>query len=715
MPARRLLAIATLAALATGCLNEVESTPVGQRTPTLLPSTRAVTYSVALGAPSPAATTVTVVNGGDGTLAPPAAAVTFSSGAAGWLTAQVAGAAAPYVVTLTPATAAVPVGTHVATVTLTSAGAARPVTIQVTLTVILPASLVLSSAELAFTAPVGSGDPAAQTVTVTNGGGQPLAVPTVAITYGNAEPTGWLTVGVAGTAAPYTLTVQAAAGALPGGSYTALVELQAAGASNSPVGILVTFEVPRLVTLTRLLTHWAEQGITTQVADPDVQSIELLQDDGAGGTLRATATAGATAGTWSARLPAGPYWILATRAAGGVLYVQASADAVDLGVDVAGRADVVRADAPTEATLDLLALEPWDTLNDALSLVSYGAQAGALFDSFSAPALPLFDGDVDLFGFAFDWSTMVGPLLAASDQLWITQLRFRLNATADLEYLETRTFSSITGLSMESGTPVALTAPDAQFVTGSGQLRLDWRRSQFEAALPPSTSTDLQAHVVSVSAIPAPLEAPSPLGAVAVPLLVTVRSPTSAFDPDFPAGSLPYGTFLPAGWNEVFTASLGLDVTRTAPGAITEAPGLRDQVFRSDAAASAPDPVVPLVGGPLLATIDGADALVAQPGRSTTPTLAWSAPAAGTASSYVVEVHRLAANGTASEVTPVAQFVLTGTSLTLPTGLLAPGQSYLVRLVARSNPADAGGASPFRKGVPYGEAAYWTEQFATAP
>jgi len=39
----------------------------------------------------------------------------------------------------------------------------------------------------------------------------------------------------------------------------------------------------------------------------------------------------------------------------------------------------------------------------------------------------------------------------------------------------------------------------------------------------------------------------------------------------------------------------------------------------------------------------------------------------------------------------------------------------LARLVARSNPGDAGGATPFRIGVPFGEAAVWTQPFTTAP
>ena len=54
------------------------------------------------------------------------------------------------------------------------------------------------------------------------------------ITYGASQPTGWLTAALGGTAAPATLTLTVAKGALPQGLYTATVPITSTTAGNSP-------------------------------------------------------------------------------------------------------------------------------------------------------------------------------------------------------------------------------------------------------------------------------------------------------------------------------------------------------------------------------------------------------------------------------------------------------------------------------------------------
>jgi hypothetical protein len=103
-------------------------------------------------------------------------------------------------------------------------------------------TLVLSSGALAFVAPAGSGDPAPQILTATDGGAGALAAPTTQIAYQGASG-GWLAASVAGSGPSYDITVQAAVGAMPPGTYAATLDVAAAGAANSPQSVPVTLTV----------------------------------------------------------------------------------------------------------------------------------------------------------------------------------------------------------------------------------------------------------------------------------------------------------------------------------------------------------------------------------------------------------------------------------------------------------------------------------------
>jgi len=108
---------------------------------------------------------------------------------------------------------------------------------------------------------------------------------------------------------------------------------------------------------------------------------------------------------------------------------------------------------------------------------------------------------------------------------------------------------------------------------------------------------------------------------------------------------------------------------------------------------------------------------VPQAGLTTPLTLAWGAPALGEPTSYRVVLHELTAQGGATASREVAAFWLpaSATSLGVPAGLLLPARAYVALITARTSPGDAGGGSPLRVGLPYGEASLWTEVFTTAP
>ena len=107
-------------------------------------------------------------------------------------------------------------------------------------------AILLSSASANFAVTAGAASPAAQSVTVTNGGTgtlSGLAAGTVVYTAG--PTTGWLTANLSGATAPATLTLTATTGTLTAGTYTATVPITASvtGVTNSPQVVTATLVV----------------------------------------------------------------------------------------------------------------------------------------------------------------------------------------------------------------------------------------------------------------------------------------------------------------------------------------------------------------------------------------------------------------------------------------------------------------------------------------
>jgi hypothetical protein len=107
------------------------------------------------------------------------------------------------------------------------------------------AVMELSATAVTFTDTIGTGDPAVQTIAVSNtGNGTLTGLAVGTISYGTG-PTGWLTVTLEGATAPATLTLAAAKGSLAAGTYTATVPVTSSVASNSPRNVTVTFDLRR--------------------------------------------------------------------------------------------------------------------------------------------------------------------------------------------------------------------------------------------------------------------------------------------------------------------------------------------------------------------------------------------------------------------------------------------------------------------------------------
>ncbi len=165
-----------------------------------------------------------------------------------------------------------------------------------------PAPLIgLAPTTITFNGVSGGSDPAAQTVAVTNVGGQVLAGLAVGtIAYGTGA-TDWLSATLGGTTAPATLTLTPQVDSLPAGTYTATVPVTASGVSNSPQSVAVTFVVAPPPAIALAPTAVSFNGVTGG-ASPAAKTVNVT--NGGGGTLSGlavgTITYGAGATGWLA-------------------------------------------------------------------------------------------------------------------------------------------------------------------------------------------------------------------------------------------------------------------------------------------------------------------------------------------------------------------------------------------------------------------------------
>lgn len=196
--------------------------------------------------------TVAIDNDGDGVLTGLQVSLTYEANQrSGWLSVALDQPSGPATLTLTAQRGTIPAGTYTATVVVTAAGSANgPQSVAVTMLVqdpSSPASLLLSTAAVAFVAPQGV-SPAPLTVQCNNGGGGALLGLAVAITYRAGGPggAGWLSVALSQKTAPATLSLQANPVGLAVGSYSATVTVSATGVPSRTLDVTLTVNPPGL-------------------------------------------------------------------------------------------------------------------------------------------------------------------------------------------------------------------------------------------------------------------------------------------------------------------------------------------------------------------------------------------------------------------------------------------------------------------------------------
>jgi hypothetical protein len=409
-----------------------------------------------------------------------------------------------------------------------------------------------------------------------------------------------------------------------------------------------------------------------------------------------------------ANVPAGTYWLSFTDGAGQAWFFQTSASSVDLGYDLVGRASpaLAAATGATPVTIDFTngGLDPWDVAGDQLQLSSSGADLWDPLLSAGALAAGATSGSA-----VEDWFASAAgrplDLLAPADVLAMHQLHgASATSTPDgtvYTYVAATRASTQAGVTLtDGGSLVSITFPALVAPATSGSLAVDWTLPAFEAlqtSMVPAGAAGTSTYALTVGASARTLAWPAPRSrAAGAPTLLQLRPASGAAAVTF-AVPLPYGHALdPATWIEWREAALTAHADFTTPGA-TAPVRLDVTLGQREPMSPAPTvPIVPLLGPIQLPQVNGAAATAPLTGVGPTPTLAWTAPATGTPTSYSVELYRLDASGPASTAIRVVTLVTTGTSLRLPPGVLASGSTYLAMVTARAVAGEAPATAPLR-------------------
>ena len=472
----------------------------------------------------------------------------------------------------------------------------------------------------------------------------------------------------------------------------------------------------RTVSATRTVTFWPDAGATAPAAPAGVtgSSVAALVASGTTwGTFTGTVTASGAVSI--PNVPTGPFW-LRFQAPGDThpTYLDtAGGTTIDLGYDQLGRSNVTRPTASTPATLQLQVASAWPTGN--VDLIQLACSNADVWDRLTPPTTLTTNRTRGTWTDNWNSSNATATplnLLLSGDTVTIFHLVSGTvpGSVPSRAYLSARSKFDRTDFAMSSGTtlnPTRTTLSTAG-LTNRTPATGTWDLASFEALrtamnLPatgagPSHSLLIGASRGSLTGNgPVPRNAPPTLFSLVVPVLAT------------PSTNLSLGTGLTYArvlnttlwneWREVSFAGTRTYVAPGASGAATESVSLGRR--EAAPAATALSPTLSPVQNLRIQLASGAEvaAYTALTGVGSAPTVRWDGPATGTATSYVVEVFRLAVNGTGSTSTRVATFLTGSTFAALPTGVLAPGSAHYVRVTARAIPSDPWAAAPFRRVV----------------
>jgi hypothetical protein len=385
----------------------------------------------------------------------------------------------------------------------------------------------------------------------------------------------------------------------------------------------------------------------------------------------------------------------------------------DLSTVSSARADVQIETNSANLSLSVDGLLPWTKpsgggfLGDNLSVVSSQANVYARTPSNAAVA------GATSYKATFDWSltsiaAAIGlPDASKGDVEYLYQRStspIGSGATQGVAHIATR-FARLSDFTLRDAATTNLTVTLAE-APQTGALRANLGNSKWATLLADANPATVPSgpQGVSLLAIPRSIDFPDQPGLTSGTSLAYIQGPALT-DVDY--GTVAYGKFLDPSWKEVRYVLFTAQADVPQPG--TSAPFTTIGAFISYEAMPADDEIVPVLGPPRSPKIQGRDAFQAQAGVGLHPTLSWSPPRLGSATSYTVTIGTV--TGTPA-ITSVSLTVYGVTSLQIPNGLLQPGATYIATITANSAPWDSLDRPVFRLGVPSSYSDCMTAVFA---
>ncbi|BAH38507.1 MAG TPA: Rieske (2Fe-2S) protein [Gemmatimonas aurantiaca] len=147
-----------------------------------------------------------------------------------------------------------------------------------------PPALALSSSSAVFVTSISGGTMAPQTIAVRNDGGGSVSGLQVSLAYAPNQRSGWLNVAIDQASTPATLTLTAARGTIPAGTYSATVTVSAPNVSTGAQTVAVTMLVQDPSSPASLLLSASALSFTVaQGTTPAAQTVEC--NNGGGGSV----------------------------------------------------------------------------------------------------------------------------------------------------------------------------------------------------------------------------------------------------------------------------------------------------------------------------------------------------------------------------------------------------------------------------------------------
>lgn len=263
----------------SGLVSTYPVTLVVSTLPLLVASSSNVAFSYQTGAAQPTAQNVTVSSTGVTQTTLSVTASTISGGS--WLQVAPPLGGTPLQLSVNVFPTGLTEGTYLGVITVTAAAGTTgnsPLVIPVVLTVSSTANLVLQPTQLTFTQAQGGPAPASQALRVTSTGAILNFIARVSVT----TPAGgnWLISNFQGGITPGELTISVSAAALPQGTYTGSIIIEAAPAGNTPQVAIVTLNVTAPVGLTATPNQLTFSAQTIGQAPP-AQTVAIGSSTGA--------------------------------------------------------------------------------------------------------------------------------------------------------------------------------------------------------------------------------------------------------------------------------------------------------------------------------------------------------------------------------------------------------------------------------------------------